>query len=352
MRKYRFFLQPFGLLYGLAIRFRNLLYDTGIKKETDYNFPVIGIGNLTTGGTGKTPHTLYIARLLSTQFPIAILSRGYGRKTKGFRVVNVDDHPENTGDEPLMMKKREPDLLFVVDEKRTRGIDTLMESHPETKAVILDDVFQHRKVKPYPLILLTEYDRLFTKDHLLPAGNLREPKSSYRRADIIIITKTPAIFSPLDKRLLLESISPRPHQKVFFSYLTYGQFISFKKPQGNIVFPKEYYFERKFSVVLVTGIANPTPLYEYLTMSGLKVTHLDFPDHHPFTSSDLSQIKSTYDAIAGENKMIVTTEKDYIRLIVPELEKEVSQLPFYYLPADTNFHDHENFDQTILRYVG
>lgn len=218
----RILLLPFSLIYGLIVGVRNYFFNNGLLKSVEFKIPVISVGNLSAGGTGKTPHVEYLIRLLKDHFKIAVVSRGYLRKTRGFVLTDINSTVSMVGDEPMQYINKFKNLLVAVDENRNHGIQKLMTSHTELDAVILDDAFQHRYVKPGLSILLTDFHSLYSKDFLLPVGRLRESKKGAKRADIIIVTKTDPVFSPLSKRAVLEQLKPQPHQKVFFSYVTYG----------------------------------------------------------------------------------------------------------------------------------
>lgn len=350
-----FVLLPFGFLYGCIMALRNFFYDVGFFNSTTFSRAIISVGNLSVGGTGKTPHVEYLLKLLSNRFNVVTLSRGYGRKTKGFLMVNENSKATQVGDEPLQMFKKFKNIKVFVDEKRPRGITKINESFPETKAVILDDAFQHRSVIPGINILLTPYHNLYIHDFVLPAGRLREFKSGASRADVIVVTKTPKVFSPLERRIIYQDLKPLPHQKIFFSYLKYGKLIKLFQ-EGNEIqkIDKEFYFSRNFSCVLLTGIANADDLALYLTEKFNSLKHFNFPDHHEFSELDIQKVKSTFENLKSQNKIIVTTEKDATRLINPKIEPHIRHLPIFYITIEVKFHgtDQELFDEYILSYVG
>ncbi len=354
MKLLRLFLLPFSVIYGMVISVRNFLFDKGLLKQQSYNFPVIVLGNLCIGGTGKTPHTEYLIKLLKNSYKIAVVSRGYGRKTSDYILATS----ENTnslfiGDEPAQIKNKFPEITLAVDAKRVEGINKTLSQFPETEVFILDDAFQHRYVKPGLALLLTSYENLYCDDYLLPSGNLRECKSGANRADAIIVTKCPSILSPLDRRFILDKIKPKYHQKVFFSYMKYGNFIPINATQA--LFSKEYYFQRNYSILLFTGIANPEPLEYYIESNAKKVYKHRFADHHYFTVSEIQRIKEFFQEIPSENKIILTTEKDKMRLMLPEIQNIIAELPVFYLPLEICFHeskqDEVSFDQFIKNYV-
>ncbi|GIV43533.1 MAG: tetraacyldisaccharide 4'-kinase [Bacteroidia bacterium] len=354
MKLLRLFLFPFAALYRIVISVRNFLFDKGLLKQQSYNFPVIVLGNLCVGGTGKTPHTEYLIKLLKDSYKVAVVSRGYGRKTSEYTLANS----ENTnslfiGDEPAQIKNKFPEITVAVDAKRVEGINKTLSQFPETEIFILDDAFQHRNVKPGLALLLTSYDNLYCDDYLLPSGNLRECRNGANRADAIIVTKCPSILSPLDRRFILDKIKPQYHQKVFFSYMKYGDFTPLNTTKA--LFAKEYYFQRNYSILLLTGIANPEPLEYFIESNAKKVYKHRFADHHYFTVAEIQRIKEIFEEIPAENKIILTTEKDKMRLMLPEIHNIIAELPVFYLPLEICFHeskqDEVSFDQFIKNYV-
>ncbi|KAF5035052.1 Tetraacyldisaccharide 4'-kinase [anaerobic digester metagenome] len=344
----RLLLLPLAFLYGLIIRIRNGLFDIGIIKQTSFPLPVISVGNLTTGGTGKTPHIEYLIRLLSPGMKVATLSRGYGRKTRGFRQAEYGDNASGVGDEPMQYLMKFPDIAVFVDESRKRGIRKLLKKQPGTEVVLLDDAYQHRYVKPGFSILLTDYLNPYPGNYLLPAGSLREPISGAKRADAIIVTKSPRVFSPIDYRIMLDELKPLPHQKVYFSYIEYGKITplwdEMPEPEEN----------HKYSnILLFAGIANIYPIQEYLSDFCFELTTIEFKDHYRYKTSDLRRIKENFNDLYSRNKMLVTTEKDAMRLMVPEIYELARELPLHYLPIEVKFHRQfkESFNEIILNYV-
>ena len=353
MQVLRVLLLPFSWLYGIVIRLRNLLYDTGILHSFYFPLPVISVGNLTTGGTGKTPHIEYLVRLLKDKTKVATLSRGYGRKTKGFILVSNPSTSAMIGDEPMQYHHKFPDIVVAVGEDRVTAIENLLHIEYKPQVILLDDAFQHRAVKPGLNILLMEFDSVYKRNYMLPSGTLREPKSGMKRADIIIITKSPDILLPIERNRILSKFDLLPHQQIFFSYYKYGEFVRLNQRDSTMQFATNYYFEKRFSILLVAGIARPSGLLDYLRRKTDKLETLLFPDHHQYTSNDVRVIRETFNKIAGTNKIIVTTEKDAMRLISPELEEELGHLPLFYLPIQVAFHqpDEEKFNQLVLNYV-
>jgi len=285
-------LYPFGLIYGTITRVRNKLFDIGIFKQVQFEVPVIGIGNLSMGGTGKTPHIEHFITLFQTTHTIAVLSRGYGRKTKGFKYVEGQDIPGISGDEPLQIKRKFPQIIVAVDEKRVHGIQTILSQHPQVNLILLDDSFQHRYVKPTLNLLLTEYSNPFWSDLVVPAGGLREFRSGWERCDALILTKCPDHIN----LSVPEKYKSKP---IFFSRIVYLNPIVI----SGVLHKK---------IVLITGIANPQPMLQHLTIIGYEVVkHFNFPDHYEFSESELIRVSRA----AHQNQAtLFTTEKDWMRL--------------------------------------
>jgi len=353
MQLLKFLLIPVSWLYGLVIALRNFCYDKNIFKSVSFPLPVINVGNLTMGGTGKTPHIEYLIRLLKENFRIATLSRGYGRKTQGFMLVSNPSGTSMVGDEPMQYHSKFPDITVSVGEDRVAAIENLVKLMPKPEVILMDDAYQHRAVKPGLNILLLEHDGVMKKDYLLPSGTLREWKKGMKRADIIIISKCPEILVPIERKRLAEHIELLPQQKLFFSFFRYGDIVRLNNKQGNMLIGTNYYFEKRFTILLVTGIANPSGLAEYLKRKTDKLETIVFRDHHEFTVDDLRSITETFNNIANANKIIVTTEKDAMRLRNPELEEASKGLPIFYLPVEVVFHqnDKEQFDKMVLNYA-
>jgi tetraacyldisaccharide 4'-kinase len=325
---------PFSLLYGLAIGARNIFYDTGILKSRSYPLPVICVGNLSMGGTGKTPMIEYLLRLLHPSFKTAALSRGYGRKTKGFFLLKGSEAASKVGDEPLQFKTKFPEAIIAVDEDRQRGISKLQTLF-SPEVVLLDDAFQHRKVKPGFSILLTSYGKLYSEDLILPAGNLREPASGAARADIIVVTKCPEDLTIKQQQKIWDKLGIKQGQHLFFSFISYKKHFRNEKVKLPI---KEIANEK---VTLVTGIANPEPLCEFLQKQELQFDHLKFPDHHNFSTKDLEKISKA--------PVVITTEKDFMRL-----KDRITHPALYYIPIEFQFLgdlDRAKFNALIERFV-
>ena len=327
---------------------RNFLFNCKILRVKSFNIPVISVGNLSFGGTGKTPHIEYLIRLLKDKYTVAALSRGYGRKTKGFILASKKSTPCKIGDESLQYKTKFKDSIEVaVDGKRRRGIKNLINKFPKLNAILLDDAFQHRWVKPGLSILLTDFHKLYSNDFPPPSGTLREFRSGAKRADIIIVTKTTSALSPITRRRLTKIIKPKEHQTLYFSYIKYGVLQSL---QNEDTIPKS----KKFSTILLfSGIANSYPIQDKLRKKCNELIVMDFKDHHKYSIKDLTKIKKKFEDIYTKNKIIITTEKDAMRLTKPELIKFAKDLPIYYLPIEVKLHkdDAKEFDKQIIDYV-
>jgi len=354
MKTWRYILLPFSLFYGIVVMFRNLFYDLGIFKSKKFDKPVILVGNLTVGGTGKTPHVESLVRILeSERIAGATLSRGYGRKTSGMIDAKRGHTALEIGDEPKQIRQKFPNIVVVADGNRRRGIDYIFREHPNVKAIVMDDGFQHRSVKPSLSILLQDYNELEERNFLLPAGTLREPRSAARRADALIISKTPGFFSPMEKRLLKERIRLYASQQVFFTYMRYGGMFSVVDDGKPSLFDKEYYIERNYKVLCVTGIANSGPFCEYLTGKFGPVEHLEFPDHHRYRAADVKKMVEAYEKMPGDNKLVLTTEKDAMRLMQPELKEVYQHIPLFFISIEVGFHhdDYAQFKSFILDHL-
>lgn len=346
---FRFLLFPLAILYGLITKVRNVLFNIGLLPSHKFDFPVISVGNLIAGGSGKTPMVEYIIRLLSDSTNIATLSRGYKRKTNGYRLAGENETVDTIGDEPLQYHQKFDTVKVAVSECRKKGIQKLLSDVPDLDVVILDDAFQHRYVKPGLSIVVTDYFKLFTRDWLLPLGKLREYSSGRKRADIIVVTKTPRIFSPIVRKQLIEEIKPYPGQLVCFSYINYLPF----KPVYRNKCDHSAKTENAYSIIMLTGIGNPGPMEEYLRKYCTDLEMMEFPDHHSFTQKDLMILKDRYNTLPTKRKIIVTTEKDAKRLQNAEAEEILGALPVFYTPITFEFHpaDKELFDKAILAYV-
>jgi tetraacyldisaccharide 4'-kinase len=340
---------PFSLLYGSIIFIRNKFYDWSIFKSKEFNFPIISVGNLAMGGVGKTPHVEYLIKLLNPNFNVATLSRGYKRATSGFYLATDNSTTNELGDEPLQFKKKFTTVPVAVDEKRVNGINKLKEIHPETNVILLDDAYQHRAVTPGINILVTDFSNLYINDTMVPSGRLREWGWGSKRADIIIVSKTSNVLSPIDKRRIRESLNAKPYQTIYFSYLKYGNLIPFTDAAKKI--PDK--IGKNYSILLLTGIAKAGLLFYKLYNEFSLVEHFKFSDHHNFTESDTINIKEKFKTLFGNNKIIITTEKDIMRLSLPKILKQLQDIPIFYIPIEICFHgnDKEDFEEQILKYV-
>ena len=338
---------PFALIYGLIIGIRNTLYESELVKSTQFSLPIISVGNLSIGGAGKTPHIEYLIRLLSPYINVATLSRGYKRKTKGFRLVRPADNVLDAGDEPLMYARKHRGTVVAVGESRAIAIPQMVGKHPELQTVLLDDAFQHRSIKPALNILLTTWDEPFTRDYLLPSGRLREWRSAYSRADIIIVSKCPKTITFEEKSLMIQEINPKGHQKIFFSYYQYGYPYNFYNPRQLIKLDKE------LDVILISAIANTNYLLSYLDDEVEDIHHMNYEDHHLFSEIDIEYIDTVYKNRDSKRKVILTTEKDAMRLDLHRKKLKELNIPIYVLPTQVQFHDNEQekFDQDIKDFL-
>ena len=337
---------PLTIWYAIGVALRNFCFSIGILKERTHHVTTIGVGNLCVGGAGKTPVADYLLKLFKTDYRVALLSRGYKRSTKGFVEASEDASVETIGDEPYMLFKRSPEVRVAVCENRNLGIDKLMSSPEPPQVVVLDDVFQHRYIRTSVNILLTEFGNPFFKDRVMPFGNLREFKSEYRRANIIIVTKTPEDLNPIDKKGFLHHIKAKPHQQVFFTTIKYHNPVPL-----NVDNPSIELSDLK-NVLFVSGIANPQPVVDKLSRTAM-VKHLPFADHHAFSKNDCELITSTFEQMSGEDKIIITTEKDSVRMVNSAAYQDIAHLPIYYLPIEIVFlnKDEECFSETLFKSV-
>lgn len=332
MKFLRIILFPFSILYGWITSIRNFLFDKGILKSYSFDIPIIAVGNLSVGGTGKTPQIEYLIRLLSPNYKIATLSRGYKRKSEGFVLADSNSNAEILGDEPFQIHQKFPNIHVAVDAQRKNGIEQLLKLDTKPEVILLDDAFQHRKVKAGFYILLSSFDDLYFNDFMLPTCNLRESRSGAKRANLIIITKCPKDLSQLAQENIRKKIGL--NVPIFFSFIdydseVYNEFES-KKVEEIIDVDK----------LLLAGIAKPEPFFAYLQAE--KNAKLVYPDHHHFLEKDIEEIKNK-----ANNKLIITTEKDYVRL------KNQNLKSLFYLPIKSSFISKgDDFNQTILNYVG
>ena len=348
-------LYPIAFLYGIGVRLRNRLFDWGILSSHSYDIPIISIGNITVGGTGKTPHTEYLVKLLQDKWKVAVLSRGYKRKSHGFLLAKPETPMHLIGDEPYQMKQKFPNIYVAVDADRRHGISQLRKKEiaSDTDVILLDDAYQHRYVKPGINILLVDYHRLICDDALLPAGRLREPQEEKNRANIVIITKCPRDIKPMDYRIIYKRMNLYPYQKLFFSTLNYGSLVPlFGDNKTDRIRPLSS-LDSDEKIMLLTGIASPEQLILDLSEHTQQVEPLTFPDHHAFTEKDISTIKKRFEQMGTGRKIIITTEKDATRLINhPSLDSTLKEA-IYQLPVEIEFlqGQQETFNKHIIGYV-
>jgi len=346
-------LYPLSLLYGVVVYFRNKIYDLGIKKSKKFDLPIISVGNITVGGTGKTPHVEYLVNLLKDEFEVATLSRGYKRKTKGFFYVDTNSTIQEVGDEPLQIKMKFTDITVSVCENRVVGVENLLKhgGRKVPEVVLLDDAFQHRRITPGMNILLIDYNRPIHKDTFLPTGRLRESISQTKRANVMIFTKCPDILNLHQQKNLQDKVGLKPGQEIFFTSLGYEKL----KPVFSANYIDNDFYEKPiYSALIVTGIASPKLMHKYLNKILKDFETITFPDHYNFTEGDIITIQKKFNGLNSEKKIIITTEKDAVRL------KDREDLPneiinsLYYLPIKVKFlaNGEKTFNKKILDYVG
>ncbi|MBC7846400.1 MAG: tetraacyldisaccharide 4'-kinase [Flavobacterium sp.] len=335
MNLLRKILFPFAILYGLVTSIRNFLFDKGILKSYSFDVPVIAVGNLSVGGTGKTPQIEYLIRLLSPKYKVATLSRGYKRQSEGFVLADSTSNAEILGDEPFQFYTKFNNIRVAVDADRKNGIEQLLLQTNKPEVILLDDAFQHRKVKAGFYILLTSYGDLFSDDFMLPTGNLRESRSGVKRANVVIVTKCPASLSLDEQNIIKSKLKLEPNQELYFSFIDYDDSIYSESKTMKVDEIKNV------DKLLLAGIAKPEPFFGYLQAE--KEECLTYPDHHNFTENDITNIKTK-----SQNKIIITTEKDFVRL-----KGRIPKEQLFYLPIRSSFLSaSENFDKAITNYVG
>lgn len=340
LKSFRILLLPFALLFGFIVVIRNWLYDKKILKSASFGLPLIGVGNLSVGGTGKSPMVEFLVMHLKGQYKVATLSRGYRRKTKGYALASEGTTAIEIGDEPMQFFKKFPDVPIAIGEERLVAIPQLLHDRPETEVIILDDAFQHRAVQAGLNILLTDYGNLFTRDFYLPTGDLRDARSSYQRAEIIVVTKCPANLSEEEKESIMREIDPVKGQQVYFTTIAYGS--PYHITSRNMVT-----IDNETEVLLVTGIANPKPLKAYLEERIATYFMMEYNDHHIFSIDDWRDIKKRYENMEADKKLILTTEKDAMRLL--KFSAEIDGMPFYVIPIEHKFLFNE--EQLFLKRV-
>jgi tetraacyldisaccharide 4'-kinase len=350
--RWRIILLPLSWLYGLGVWIRNSLFDLEILNSTSFHVPLISVGNITVGGTGKTPHVEYLATLLGREFKVATLSRGYKRKTRDFRLATDDSTAIEIGDEPLQIKRRFPGIAVAVDRKRVNGVKNLMNLSPPVEVILLDDAYQHRSIKPGFSILLMDYHRPIHRDRLLPAGRLREPARNCSRANIILVTRSPESLRPMELREYVNQLELTIGQHLYFTRMRFGDLIP--------VYPEcekkeaDWFKVHTDGVVIVAGIAQPRSLLQYAQSISTNLRELFFPDHHHYTPGDLEKISAAYRELKKEGGeiLILTTEKDATRLLNHQPEQEVKDA-FHAVRIHVEFlnDDQDEFDRQILNYV-
>lgn len=344
---YRVLMSPFALLYGGIVKMRQLSYQLQLLRSSRFDVPTIVVGNLSTGGVGKSPHIEYLIRLLEPYINVAVLSRGYKRKTEGFRLVQPENTALEVGDEPLQFKRKYPSVPVAVGERRAYAIPQMLYQHPDIQTVLLDDAFQHLAVRPYMNVLVTEYSRPYTRDYILPMGNLREGRSGAERADIIVVSKCPTEMQIAEKQRFIKEINPHSQQKVFFSYYDYATPYHILDP--SVFLQNDNALDAETEVLLVTGIARVDYLVEHLSHRVKAVTTLSFEDHRIFSNYDVAHVKTLFDQMTGRKKVILTTEKDATRLELHKAYIVENQLNIYAIPIEVKFlfDEQATFDNEI-----
>ena len=344
LKSFRVLLLPFALLFWLVVSIRNWLYDKKVLRSSTFGLPLICVGNLSVGGTGKSPMVEYLVRHLKSNFKVATLSRGYKRKTKGYALANDETTAIDIGDEPMQFHKKFPDVPVAVGEERIVAIGQLLHDKPDTQTIILDDAFQHRSVIAGLNILLTDYSNLFTRDFYLPTGDLRDVKRSYKRADVIIVTKCKPDLSYEERKKIIDEIAPLPHQRIFFTCIAYGT-------PYHIIHHQFCFMNDKTEVLLITGIANPRPLKKYLEERIHTYYMMHYNDHHIFSIDDWKDIIARFQEIDAGKKIILTTEKDAMRLM--KFSQEINGIPFYVIPIEHQFlfNEENEFNHIVVKFI-
>lgn len=344
LKSFRILLLPFALVYWLAIGIRNWLYDKNILRSSSFGLPLICVGNLSVGGTGKTPMIEYLVRLLKDRFKIATLSRGYKRKTRGYALADEYTTALEIGDEPMQFHIKFPGLPVAVGEERLHAIPQLLHDRPGLEAILLDDAFQHRAIRAGLNILLTDYNNLYTRDFYLPAGDLRDLKSSSKRAQVIIVSKCDPAMTMDERNKIIKELKPRKQQEIFFTTIKYDSVY-------HLTGAEHFYLGQDIEVLLVTGIANPRPLKIFLEENSSSYSMLQYPDHHIFTIDDFREIRKKFGQMESEQKIILTTEKDAVRLV--KFRSELNGLPIYVLPVrhDFLFGDEQKFNEFVIGFI-
>jgi len=335
---FRLALLPLSFIYGAIVRGRNYLYDKGLLKSVSFDLPIINVGNLRVGGTGKTPQIEYLIRLLNADYKVAVISRGYKRQSKGFIVADQTASPEKIGDEPYQIFRKFKDVIVAVDADRVRAIQqVIVQFSPDV--ILLDDAWQHRKIQSGFHLLLSPYNQPFYHDYVFPAGNLRDSRKSAKRADIVLVTKSPSVIEADRENSIKSKISAYVPTDIFFSEIAYANQVTNDKKHLSLEVLEDY------KILLITGIANPMPLYSFLSEKNINFDSLKFGDHHRFSTSDLQVIKHKFKALKATKKLILTTEKDFVRL------QSHFETDLFYLPIQTKITEIEKFNKKVLDYV-
>jgi tetraacyldisaccharide 4'-kinase len=344
LKSFRILLLPFAFIYGAIVSIRNWMYNKNIYRSATFGLPLICIGNLSVGGTGKSPMVELLIKQLRNHFKVAVLSRGYKRKTKGYALASDSTTAIDIGDEPMQFYRKFPQIPIAVGEERIEAIPQLLHDRPETEVVILDDAFQHRAIKAGLNILLTDCNNLFTRDFYLPTGDLRDARSSYKRAQVIVVTKCPASLSGEEKTAIKREIEPLIFQKIFFTTISYGT-------PYHIVSKEITHIDEDTDILLITGIANPRPLKKYLEERIHTYYMMHYSDHHIFTLDDWKDIQKRFKGIEAGKKIIVTTEKDAMRLM--KYEQELKNMPFYVIPIEHQFlfDEEQEFTDIVIKFI-
>lgn len=343
LKSFRILLLPFALVYWIIIGIRNWMYDKKILGTASFGLPVICIGNLSVGGTGKSPMVEYLLLQLKDQFKVATMSRGYKRKTKGYALANDNSSALEIGDEPMQFHLKFPGIPIAVGEERVAAIPQLLHDKPETQVIILDDAFQHRAIKAGLNILLTDYNNLFTRDFYMPTGDLRDIKSGYKRADLIVVTKCKPGISIEERKNIIEEINPTTTQQIFFTTIEYGN--------AYHIFSKDTIELSGKDILLVSGIANPASLKKYMESQSNYYETMLYPDHYIYSIDDLENMKKRFEKMESKNKMILSTEKDAVRLT--KFKNELAVVPFYILPIQHKFlfGQGNDFNKKIINFI-
>lgn len=344
LRPVRMLLFPFSLIYGFIVWIRNKLFDNGVISSSSFNLPLIGVGNLSAGGTGKSPLVEFILSRFKDEHRLAVLSRGYKRKTQGYALANEQSTALEIGDEPMLFYRKFPSVAVCVCEERVVAIPQLLHDRPGIEVIILDDAFQHRYIRAGLDILLTDYNNLFVHDWFLPTGDLRDLPSGYKRAGVIVVTKCPVNLSLNEKEKIIREINPLEHQEVFFTSIEYGE-------PYHIVTKEERQIHDNMEVLLVSGIANPRSLKKYLSDNTSAYYEILYGDHHIFSIDDLKEIRKRFESISSPDKIIITTEKDAVRLT--KFNQALIDYPLYVIPIEIKFlYGHEpRFTGLISKFI-